>query len=151
MIAVIALMGCGKKAPEQQANVPAANPPAQPPLKKAGQPPAKPKEDAKQPSMKPNGRPSGVICSSSSMKMGATWYLASSITSMVGLQASRVWCLIRVAASAINSLPSRSGLIRKSSSMQAVEPRETDSQPPCPRRHCNRHGAAELDGIGSIS
>ena len=27
------LLGCGKKAPEQQANVPDANPPAQPPAK----------------------------------------------------------------------------------------------------------------------
>ncbi len=57
MIAVMALIGCGKKASEQQANVPAANPPALPSLKKTEQPPAKPKEDAKQPSMKPKEEP----------------------------------------------------------------------------------------------
>jgi len=37
------LLGCGKKAPEQQANVPDANPPAQPPVKELKQAPAKPK------------------------------------------------------------------------------------------------------------
>jgi len=31
--AAMVVLGCGKKAPEQQANVPATNPPAQPPVK----------------------------------------------------------------------------------------------------------------------
>ena len=53
------LLGCGKKAPEQQANVPDANPPAQSPAKtppqpkaEAKQPPAKSKEKPEQPPAK---------------------------------------------------------------------------------------------------
>ena len=41
--AAMMLLGCGKKAPEQQTNAPDANPPAQPPGKEPKQPPAKPK------------------------------------------------------------------------------------------------------------
>ena len=40
--AAMVLLGCGKKAPEQQANVPDANPPAQPPVKELKKAPAKP-------------------------------------------------------------------------------------------------------------
>ena len=41
--AVMMLLGCGKKVPEQQANMPDANPPAQPPVKELKKAPAKPK------------------------------------------------------------------------------------------------------------
>ena len=47
MMAAVALVGCGKKASEQQANVPDTNPQAQPPVKQAKQPQAKQPETPK--------------------------------------------------------------------------------------------------------
>ena len=44
LLSAVLLAGCGKKAPEREANVPDANPPAQPPAKT----PVQPKTDAKQ-------------------------------------------------------------------------------------------------------
>ena len=41
--AAVGLLGCGKKAPEREANVPDVNPPVQPPVKETKQLPAKPK------------------------------------------------------------------------------------------------------------
>ena len=43
LLSGVLLVGCGKKVPEREANVPDANPPAQPPVKETKQPPAKPK------------------------------------------------------------------------------------------------------------
>ena len=51
--AAMVLLGCGKKAPEQQANVPDANPPAQPPVKEPKQPPAKPKVEPTEATLTP--------------------------------------------------------------------------------------------------
>ena len=41
LLSAVLLAGCGKKAPEREANVPDANPPAQPPVKEFKQPPTK--------------------------------------------------------------------------------------------------------------
>ena len=47
------LLGCGKKAPEQEANGPEVNPPAQPPVNEAKQPPAKPKVEPTEATLTP--------------------------------------------------------------------------------------------------
>ena len=53
LFSAVLLASCGKKPPEQQANVPDANPPAQPPVKEAKQPQTKSMEKPFQPSAKP--------------------------------------------------------------------------------------------------
>ena len=53
MIATGVLLGCGKKAPEPQADVPNAKPPAQPPVKEPGLPSAKPKVELTEATLTP--------------------------------------------------------------------------------------------------
>ena len=64
LLSAVLLASCGKKVPEQQANVPDANPPVQPPAKTldqpqtdAKQPPAKSKEKPAQPPDQPKVEP----------------------------------------------------------------------------------------------
>ena len=51
--AAVVLLGCGKKAPEQQANVPDVNPPVQPPVKESKKSPAKPKVELTEATLTP--------------------------------------------------------------------------------------------------
>ena len=53
LLSAVLLVGCGKKVPEREANVPDANPPAQPPVKETKQPPAKPKVEPPKPKVEP--------------------------------------------------------------------------------------------------